>query len=539
MKNLSLFTIFLSALLLPALAPAQNFQLPYTLSFVPVTNATGLPALQSYCIANVSATQWIILGGRINLGLHQFNPPPANNFSQPNTILWSINPVTGTALQVADLSQLDPSVGDPLTSTNQPCEYNPQTGYWYIVGGYGLSHATNAFVTFPTIFQIPVGKLVDIANSQLPPAKMQQATAYLLQQPALMITNPAMKVTGGALSHNQAGLEFLSFGQIFDGSYNPFGGGFTQTYTQSVLPFTINLSPFSIHTLQPITSTEKNAPFNRRDFAAAYDVDPTTGQDRFAVWGGVFRPGAIAGFDYPVYITGTSTNISVKPDHTVSQHFGFYQAPIIVVWDGSRTYHTFFGGIGHYYYSQTAAQQVVYKYVTGNGRNDGLPFIEDIDTLIENSSGSYAEYLAPQPVPGNLLHGASVDFIPNLGMSAKFQGIGGNVVNLATFQPGEKQLIGYIYGGVEADYPLPCVPSNGTQATNALYQVFLTNSAWPGQIPATNAHEAIGYYTHGDPKVKKHRGSSAHADATPPPECSGQPAIPKAPSISPTTGDQH
>jgi hypothetical protein len=292
MKYLSLFAILLSALLLPALAPAQTYQLPYTLSFVPVTTATGLPALQSYCIANVSATQWIILGGRINLGLHQFNPPPANNFSHPNTILWSINPVTGTALQVADLSKLDPSVGDPFTSTNQPCEYNPQTGYWYIVGGYGLSHAANAFVTFPTIFQIPVGKLVDIANSQLPPAKMQQATAYLLQQPALMITNPAMKVTGGALSHNQAGLEFLSFGRIFDGSYNPFGGGFTQTYTQSVLPFTINLSPFSIHTLQPITSTEKNAPFNRRDFAAAYDIDPTTGLDRFAVWGGVFRSGA-------------------------------------------------------------------------------------------------------------------------------------------------------------------------------------------------------------------------------------------------------
>jgi hypothetical protein len=91
---------------------------------------------------------------------------------------------------------------------------------------------------------------------------------------------------------------------------------------------------------------------------------------------------------------------------------------------------------------------------------------------------------------------------------------------------------------VEANYPLSCVPSNGTQATNALYQVFLTKSAWLGQIPATNAHEAIGYYTHGDPNVKKHRGYSAHADVAPPPECSSQPAMPKAASISPTTGDQ-
>jgi hypothetical protein len=32
--------------------------------------------------------------------------------------------------------------------------------------------------------------------------------------------------------------------------------------------------------------------------------------------------------------------------------------------------------------------------------------------------------------------------------------------------------------------------------------IYLTKSAWPGQIPATNAHEAIGYYTHGDPRAQ-------------------------------------
>lgn len=534
----------LTLLLLPGFAPAQNPNpIPYTLSFVQVTSATGLPALQSYCIANVSATQWLILGGRM-LGLHQFNPPPANNFLQPNTMLWSINPTTGAALQVADLSQLTPAVGDPLTSTNQQCEYNPETGNWYVAGGYGMSRATNTFVTFPTIFQIPVPKLVQIANSGQTSAQMQAAVASLLQAPGIMLTNTAVKDTGGVLSHNAAGVEFLSFGQIFDGSYNPFGGGFTQSYTQNVQPFTITANPFSIQPLQPITSSDKDSPFNRRDFASTYDIDPTTKRDRFAVFGGVFHPGAIAGYDYPVYITGAGVNVSVTPDHTVRQHFGFYQDPVIVAWDGSSIYHTFFGGIGHYFYTQTTPQQVVYNYVTQSGRNDGLPFIEDIDTLIENSSGQYQEYIAPQTVPGNMLHGAAIDFIPNLAESAKFQGIAGNVVNLSTFTPGEKELIGYIYGGVEANYPLPCIPSHGTQATNALYQVYLTMSPWIGQIPATQATEAVGYYTHGDPNAKTPPGVPAApaAQAAPPSECSTSaapvPTKPKKKSRKKSAGAQ-
>src|SRR5580658_1473071 len=100
--------IMTAALSLPASLAAQGANpIPYTLSFVQVTTATTLPALQSYCIADYSATQWLILGGR-TLGLHTFNP--SGNFSQPNTILWSINPTTGTALQVADLSQIDAAV---------------------------------------------------------------------------------------------------------------------------------------------------------------------------------------------------------------------------------------------------------------------------------------------------------------------------------------------------------------------------------------------------------------------------------------------
>jgi hypothetical protein len=503
------------ALAAAAAAPAQNSApVPYTLSFVPL-NAPNLPRLQSYCLANVSATQWLILGGR-TVGLHTFNP--SGNFTAPNTMLWSINPTTGSALQVADLSQIDPAYGDPLSSTNQQCEYSPESGWWYIAGGYGLSHATNNFVTFPTILQISVSQLAAIANSGQTPSQMQAAVAALLQTPANMITNPAMKVTGGALSQTSAGIWLLSFGQIFDGQYNPFGGGFTQIYSQAVLPFTISENPFAIHPLQPIKSTAADAPFNRRDFQAGYDVDPTTKLDRFAVFGGVFRPGAIAGYDYPVYLTSSGLNITALPDHNVKQHFGFYEGPMIVAWDGTSVYHTFFGGIGHYWKTQSTSQNQVYQYVTQQGRNDGLPFVEDIDTLIENGSGQYQEYMSPDPVPGNMLHGASAEFVPNLSEPARYQGIAESVVKLSAFAPGENVLIGYIYGGIEAANPLPCKPSTGTVATNALYKVYLTMSPWSGLVPASQANEAIGYFTHGDPaahapKQKAKKAGAVHVPA--------------------------
>ncbi len=491
-------------LTLSLLAAAQTPPVPYTLTFVPSTTAS-LPALHSYCLANVSATQWLVLGGRYQNGLHTFNP--SGNFAGPNTFLWSINPVAGTALQVADLSQLQPNVGNPLTSTNQECEYNAATGYWYAIGGYGVTRPGTNFQTFPTVTRIPVPTLLSIVNNgNLTPAQRQTAVSALLNDPANQITSTPLQVTGGVLSHMASGLEFLAFGQVFTGSYNPFSSntGFTQTYTQQVVPFTISnctaaqgdACALTVNTFTPITSADPDKPFNRRDFAAGYDVDPTSGGERFAVFGGVFRPGAIAAYDYPVYITGAGTTVQVTPDHTAHQHLGFYNEPLIVAWDGTNSYHTFFGGISHYFLNQTPQQKQVYALVTTEGRNDGMPFAQDIGTLIEGSTGAYQEFVAPRGVPKGNLDGASVDFVPNLGVSQHLQGSGGSVVNLSSFQPGERELIGYIYGGIEAQFPLPCIPSHGTQAVGTLYSVYLTMTPWPGLLPASQMTEATGYFDH-------------------------------------------
>lgn len=499
MMRRTLLSVFL--LFVATIAPAQiQTPVPYTLTFVPVIAPT-LPAMHSYCIANVSPTQWFILGGRI-MGLHTFNPA-GNNFAGPNTGLYSFNPAAATASKLADLSKLTPTFAGPLTATNQQCEYHPETGMWYIIGGYGLDPVTNTFITFPTIIQISVPSLVAIArNLNFSPAQKQAAVAALIANPANIATNPILKVTGGSLSHTATGLEFLSFGQLFDGKYNPFqSGGFTQVYTQAVTAFTLNSSPFGVTPVQTYTSPDPSAPFNRRDFSAVYDVDPTTSQERFSIFGGVFPPGKIAAYDYPVYISGSGFGISINPAPTVHQRFGAYEQPVIVVWDGSKVYHTFFGGIGHFFLNQTANQAIVYKEVTTEGRNDGLPFVEDIATQIEDSTGSYTEWVSTQPILGGLLRGASVDFEPNLALASRFQGTGGTVLKLQSFQPDEQQTIGYIFGGIQADFPLPCIPSHGTKAASTLYKVVLTYTPWSGLVPSSQATEAVNFSDHSKPGI--------------------------------------
>ena len=156
-------------------------------------------------------------------------------------------------------------------------------------------------------------------------------------------------------------------------------------------------------------------------------------------------------------------------------------------------YHTWFGGIGHYYYHYNQFQKQVYDQVTKLGRNDGLPFIGDISTFLQRADGSTAEFIAPDPIPQNKLRGTSIEFIPAPG-AAQFM-LANGVLNLQAIQSGTRILVGYIYGGVEAVYPLPLIPSFGTSATNALYEVYLTRKPWDG-IPASAADEARGVFAH-------------------------------------------
>ncbi len=63
------------------------------------------------------------------------------------------------------------------------------------------------------------------------------------------------------------------------------------------------------------------------------------------------------------------------------------------------------------------------------------------------------------------------------------------VINLARIPPGTRLLIGYIYGGIEAQNPLPLVPNSGTFVSNSVFEVYLTNKP-SAAIPADQAYKS-------------------------------------------------
>jgi len=459
--------------------------IPYTIEFQPVTlPANSLPALQAYCLAPAPSGGWYVAGGRIT-GLHTFTTSQQNfppNLENPS--LWWINPETLTATVLVDLTKLAPALRDPLMATNQQC-YSDGTS-WYIAGGYGNNSVTGKLGTFDSLMRIPLSAVAALASDNTSTAAQKNA-AFAAQIET--IHDPLFKVTGAVLLKT-ANFFVLAFGQVFDGNYNPFGTGSTQQYTQTVGFFTLKPGKLAISTKG---SLGPNAEFHRRDLPMVNSIDPSNGTPRLAGFAGVFPDGKIAGLTDVVYIKEQFGELQTSVDTNLNKHFSAYQCPTVPVYDkvGKVIYYTFFGGIGHYWYFQSDSQHQVYEAATAQGRNDGLPFTEDISTVIEKADGSYQEYFSPSPISGNMLHGASVDFIPAGG--SKF--MPGGIVDLSTFSAGEKALVGYVYGGIEAVNPLPVEPNTGTVPTNALYKVFLTLTPSSG-VPASMAHEAVGISNH-------------------------------------------
>jgi hypothetical protein len=461
--------------------------LPFTLQFVPIPQLSDVvrPTLQSYSWLVHPSGSWFMLGGR-RVGLHQFKTG-TNNFPDPNTFVWRVDPATGSVREVFDLMLADPEIGDPLMATNQQSYYDADTGDWLIVGGYGLDRNLGQSRTFDTLLRIPVVPFsATMASARTPRDKAKALNSIVSVQ-----HDPFFAVTGGAL-RRLGGRYLLLFGQGFQGAYNPFVGIVGQEYTNAVRFFRCDPQGRAIG-MGELTSADLDAPFHRRDGPIIDTVDPATGLAQVVAFGGVFPPGKLDGYTDPVYVAMRDNQLVATVDRSGTQLFNQYECPVVVLWDPNQqtVYYTFFGGISRYWYWQSPAQQSVYNTVTAEGRNDGLPFIADITTLVQAADGSFEQYIAPAPIADNVLRGASCDFIPvptMLNPAVSPEG----VVNLAQVGAGASMTIGYIYGGIEAAYPLPKIPNYGTAATNALYQVVLSMNPSSGFIPASQGHVANG-----------------------------------------------
>ncbi len=463
--------------------------LPYDVEYELQADSTRLPAIQSYAYAHPRNGEVLIVGGRRWQGLHTFHPAPAENFPRDSTNhhLFAINFET---LQVDsfDVDLLPEDMATALKVSNAQFYYERADSALYFVGGYGWLADGSDMRTFGTVMRIPVNQVMSIIRSGASDAEKAQQIGAAIQ----LGNDDRLRVTGGELM--KLGNDFyLVFGQIFDGQYRPFGAeGFEQRYTEAIKIF--RLVPGSVEVLSYAenTNSEAGSPYHRRDLSVVEDVDPD-GNPRIVALGGVFPPGLLQGYTEPVYISGPGSG-DVTIDTNVNQAFSQYTCPVIVVHDAENraVYRTFFGGISHNYFHQTQGQHDTFQIASQQGRDDGLPWVADISTMVELGGvqgSTYQQFIALEPIPGYRLMGATVELIENPALIDGGMAMDNGVIRLGSLTPGQRTHIGYVYGGIQSDNPLPGIPNTGTRASNRVWKVYMTRGA-TAAIPASFAHQA-------------------------------------------------
>ena len=140
----------------------------------------------------------------------------------------------------------------------------------------------------------------------------------------------------------------------------------------------------------------------------------------------------------------------------------------MVIHDASnrRTMTTFFAGISNHYHHQTRLQQARFNQAVERGMSDGHPFVSDITTIVRRADGAIDEFLHVKPMPGHVLQGSSTGFIPLSDASP--------VVQFDEIKDGETVVVGYIYGGLEANNPLTLHPGRNGAAGDRVFRVSIT-----------------------------------------------------------------
>ncbi len=427
-------------------------------------DAGQLPKLQSFAAAVAPSGKWILVGGRAQ-GLHGFSSSTtAGNFADFNTHLIAVDPEARTVKGLA-LDRLPPSLADPLRVTNPQEYYDAATDTLYLVGGYGIdtSRTPPHKTTFGTLTAFNVTKMIAAVE-----AGNLSAAQGLIRQ----ARDARLAVTGGGLE--RLGSRFmLVFGQFFDGEFvfDARELPYTQRYTEALRTFTIDERTLAIELFGEVQTSARDRPYHRRDLNVLADIDPANGEERIAVFGGVFRPGALLGYAEPVCIDRTNT---LTVESGFLQQSNHYECAVIPVYsEGTGTIsRTFIGGIK----SEVLTPEQAARRNDG-GPSDGLPWINTVARIAHrpDSDTPWVEYDMGY-TPGKRYIGADAHFIPTA--QARRDGVvdGRGIVQLDQVPPGARVQVGYLYGGIESD-----APQGNTEPTNAFYEVFLNHAPVEGK----------------------------------------------------------
>ena len=484
-------------------APVPQFTL--TLKQVQLGKDVAMPALHSFARAIGPGGQWLIVAGRTN-GLHTFptsvnGAPPANAFppAQANTRLWVID-VTQQKVWSAPVP--GGAIGDSLSVTN--AEYAQSGDTLYVFGGYGQQSSTGQVITFPTVTAIPVAGTISaimagaplpaiqqistwydctIATTLNPPQTVQACNQAITSgnaaaaAPFLSPTGPYYAGVAGGGVEKAGAIYWMVFGQNFQGLYSANPGDMgnfpkLQTYMQQLAGFWIgtiggNLAAAVMNVVQADPNPSGNPPtaqWHRRDVNVVPAVDGS-GNPMISVYGGVFIPGQIAAFQQPIHITNGSDPLAVATTlDPYLQLFSQYECATMKLYSASAgTNQTvFFGGIGLYYISNVKSTLQ---------KDSGLPFVNTLSVLTVKGTSALGEVYASAPLPGFI--GADATFIPSPAVPRQ----AGEIIALDKIAT--STLAGWLYGGILSTQTQP--PPGTTQASNAIYEVWLT----PGAPPAS------------------------------------------------------
>ncbi len=393
----------------------------------------NMPPVHSYAYG-VHENDILIIGGRID-GLHARQPFAAFPLASNNQQLIVVNPVE-RLVWTTTLNSFPISIREQFQSTNMNFHQSADT--LYLIGGYAFSPTANNHITFPNVTTVIVSKLIESIKNGAPNADAVR-----------QITDNRFANAGGQLGMINENLLLIG-GNKFTGRYNPVGNPtYTQEYSASIHYFIVeNSGPEPV--IKSYSKVTDETHLRRRD----YNLLPyvfTDGRPGYLISAGVFRPGVLLPYLYPVEIAASG----YVPHPDTEQFLSHYHSPKVSLLDSENRLHMiFFGGLAQYYYQNNTLV-----------RDDGVPFVKTVSRFTRNSDGTFSEFMMPIEMPE--MNTTNAEFIPNKQVPRTETG----VFNLEEISTNEDVTLGYIIGGIRSDELNPFV-LNRTQFTTASPKVY-------------------------------------------------------------------
>lgn len=411
-------------------AAQQYFQVE-----IDTASFNNLPGLHSFAFASYN-DYWLLTGGW-KRGLHGFYPTNAFPNTGRNDSAFVINKTNGMVYKT-HLNQLPQPMYQALTTTN--AEFIQDDTVLYVVGGYGWNFVDNSHITYNSITAINIPSFINaVINGNAVSPYVRQTTHNMF------------RVAGGHLEKTDS-TYYLVFGHRFDGYYNLNPGGLQQAYSNSIRKFRIDDDGTTLQ-IDSVTSITDTINFHRRDFNLVPQIFPN-GDFGFTAFTGVFQYGIDLPYLNTIDITATDTFIR----NNVTQYLNQYHTAVLPIYDSTNNYmHTcFFGGIGLYWVDQMNVLHI----------DSLVPFVNTISRMTRDPLGVVTESIEDMRMPG--FYGTNAYFIPN----DNFLYTHKKILSLDSLPMG-KSLVGWIYGGIEADQPNVAYNTTLSRPSNILWEVYI------------------------------------------------------------------